>query len=867
MASLKDLIVMGPARFLDKLYGNLEGNATSANKWSTPRSFTIGNTSKGVDGSVNVTWSLSEIAGNNYFVFAKSNVNNGTMNDAAKFYNAMGMIHLTEPSSGTASYVNPNSQTGWHHFINISYQDGGAGNNSWITQIANQAGSTDLWVRSRSGGEISNGTAWSAPWTRILTGSNFKNVLDSVYVNTAGDTMTGALNFANGTWNAMGDDADIGDCNQAGKIGIKGKNGATGIYFTPYSGSTAQTITINGSGTMTISGTVAGSFSGNLSGNASTASKVYVTLNNPASYSGYSIPFHSGTSSGNKTLYTNNGFDYHTEEGTTSALGQSGLVLGNSTASGTDGNKYGWIALFGTNTANTIIRTSNNSTTQNFVYLPSSRAYLIHKGDFSTTLGDSQTPVYITAGGRATTGTTYANRPYTYNKEYAYYYTWGGGQDLNWKKVFAASHTATAPSSNEYIGCTVKGTIYHHQGNHNQAEVREYPFVMYMSFIGGTSVSNSCTLKTSTTCPTTIIRAVRVTTNSFELQVRQPSDWQTMAIQFSISGNCSNRSAFTPVDSSNTSALTNSHLQESIPTRVVDAYSGTITTFAYSQTGLSTTSWFAAWNGYELRGISPTNSRITMSAMAAVNANGYYGMGTPDGTTSAWIRTTTLGIIPYQSGGSSALGTSSWPFNNAYINTIYGNLSGNASSASKITDLTTSDQASSSDVWRRIWFSYSDNTTGRPAYDDRFAIQTSTGILKAPTFSGDLSGNASSATTATRAQYLQVTKKHYANSSYTSRRGNCFYIRQYVNTSSSSTSSTDCTYYEQYNLPSPTPGRPSNISYTILTSKNDVTVAQGGTGSSTAGASAGQALYNLGLVYSATEPDSPTTGMVWLCPI
>lgn len=37
MASLKDLIVMGPARFLDKLYGNLEGNATSADKLKTAR--------------------------------------------------------------------------------------------------------------------------------------------------------------------------------------------------------------------------------------------------------------------------------------------------------------------------------------------------------------------------------------------------------------------------------------------------------------------------------------------------------------------------------------------------------------------------------------------------------------------------------------------------------------------------------------------------------------------------------------------------------------------------------------------------------------------------------------------------------------
>ena len=35
MASLKDLIVMGPARFLDKLYGNLEGNAATASRLGT----------------------------------------------------------------------------------------------------------------------------------------------------------------------------------------------------------------------------------------------------------------------------------------------------------------------------------------------------------------------------------------------------------------------------------------------------------------------------------------------------------------------------------------------------------------------------------------------------------------------------------------------------------------------------------------------------------------------------------------------------------------------------------------------------------------------------------------------------------------
>lgn len=73
-----------------------------------------------------------------------------------------------------------------------------------------------------------------------------------------------------------------------------------------------------------------------------------------------------------------------------------------------------------------------------------------------------------------------------------------------------------------------------------------------------------------------------------------------------------------------------------------------------------------------------------IGAIAAVSANGYYGLALPDKSTVNWIRTTTNGIIPYQSGGASALGTESWPFNNAYIKIVYGSLSGNATTATTL---------------------------------------------------------------------------------------------------------------------------------------------------------------------------------------
>ena len=47
---------------------------------------------------------------------------------------------------------------------------------------------------------------------------------DEKYLKLTGGTMLGALNFANNTWNLVGDDSYIGDCNIAGHFGIKAAN-------------------------------------------------------------------------------------------------------------------------------------------------------------------------------------------------------------------------------------------------------------------------------------------------------------------------------------------------------------------------------------------------------------------------------------------------------------------------------------------------------------------------------------------------------------------------------------------------------------------------------------------------------------------
>lgn len=57
------------------------------------------------------------------------------------------------------------------------------------------------------------------------------------------------------------------------------------------------------------------------------------------------------------------------------------------------------------------------------------------------------------------------------------------------------------------------------------------------------------------------------------------------------------------------------------------------------------------------------------------DSNGYWGLNTPDGSTSNFIRTSSSGLIPYQSGnignGHNSLGTKTWYFANTYVDNTH----------------------------------------------------------------------------------------------------------------------------------------------------------------------------------------------------
>lgn len=104
---------------------------------------------------------------------------------------------------------------------------------------------------------------------------------------------------------------------------------------------------------------------------ATTASKVAGTKTNPTSGTTYYIPFHTNAITENKALLNNDGLRYWTQEGTTSAVGEAEIGIGNNIASGTAGNKRGSIYMYGSSSGYTQIFPGNNTTSNINITLPS----------------------------------------------------------------------------------------------------------------------------------------------------------------------------------------------------------------------------------------------------------------------------------------------------------------------------------------------------------------------------------------------------------------------------------------------------------------------------------------------------------------
>ena len=123
-------------------------------------------------------------------------------------------------------------------------------------------------------------TTPTAGSTNPVTSGGVKTALDGK-INKSGDTMTGALNLANHTWNLAGDDAYFGDANKSGCLCVKGANNDTGITLINRNDNKDEDCAIIRYAGKNI--VVNKSIDGNITGTAETAKKLHTYYDRPAS--------------------------------------------------------------------------------------------------------------------------------------------------------------------------------------------------------------------------------------------------------------------------------------------------------------------------------------------------------------------------------------------------------------------------------------------------------------------------------------------------------------------------------------------------------------------------------------------------------
>ena len=134
---------------------------------------------------------------------------------------------------------------------------------------------------------------------------------------------------------------------------------------------------------------------------------------------------------------------------------------------------------------------------------------------------------------------------------------WGGSQDTAWRKIVTYVNT----SGGQYKACKVKGTIYYITGNHSQGQVIDIPFEAIMYAYGGTanSILNQSTLYLPSYCTWDLIRIVRYANNSWEVQVRQPSDWTNISLEYTVTDSGGGVTAGQFTNTSHSSTVANNY--------------------------------------------------------------------------------------------------------------------------------------------------------------------------------------------------------------------------------------------------------------------------------------------------------------------
>ena len=368
------------------LQTTVSGNAGSATKLQTARTISLSGAVTGsttFDGSTNktITTTLSNIDA--------SKITSGTI-DIARLP-AAALERCVVVADDTARFDLTTSDVQLGDTVKVTET-----NKMYMVTNTSELDNANGYTEFSAGHAATADTATKAnqlTTARTINGTSFNGTANITTANWGTSRSIGIVN-SDGTGTAV-----TTSVNGSGNVNLKLpatiKASLTGNASTASTLATARTIglsgvtataqSFNGSKNITIPITavpaslLTGTASINTTGNAATADKadtattattatnannVKYTLQNPTSSSTYIVPFVSGASTGNKTTYLNDGLQYNTLQGTTSATGYGTLILGNSTKSGTAANKYGQLRLYGTSTG--YIQLKAGSSTSNY---------------------------------------------------------------------------------------------------------------------------------------------------------------------------------------------------------------------------------------------------------------------------------------------------------------------------------------------------------------------------------------------------------------------------------------------------------------------------------------------------------------------
>ena len=190
------------------IYGNLTGNASTADKWKAAITLTIGNTGKSVDGSANVSYSLAEIIGS-----AKGSQYLPIYWTGSAFSAITANSVLTNLGSTTAaSTYTASPRPGVTGTLGI--ENGGTGKTTSIDAINNFLTNLPIWTAAPTDTTyfIRQDTSGANSFGRVLV-----TTMDNRWVKKTGDTMSGHLNLTVST------DADI-------RVKVKNSNGEISLW-------------------------------------------------------------------------------------------------------------------------------------------------------------------------------------------------------------------------------------------------------------------------------------------------------------------------------------------------------------------------------------------------------------------------------------------------------------------------------------------------------------------------------------------------------------------------------------------------------------------------------------------------------------